>query len=439
MPGNSWRDAPRDDHGPRHRSGTYVYASRDNSRPNPPFLLNGVNFSYQSFAIDPRRVAPFLPPGVALTDEQIGFTALCVIDDAWSLGAFSWGFGGVVVDNHESPDGSEGGLLLFSYVSPSACATFSDIYDASSIEGETRVWDTDDIWWARTGPVAAAPHLQIGIRHESEPVTIDGIDLYLSRDGDGHLVDWTISYVGTARIGDVVAFDIADDAPPGLKAMAPTDLQWGARNTGFRGNFSAPRLARLAGDEEGSAAERAFLSLLGGHPSAALVLSADTRVRHMNAAARSLLGTAVSLTQGQLRTADVVTQQALEAAIVGALAGTAGRTPFRLVLSGMEPLIAQAFGLDPQVFGPGAVLLLVTDPRAATSRDPGPSLRLLGLTEAEARIAGAVGGGNAPRAAAGQLGLSENTVRTTLRVVYDKLGIRRQAELATLVSRLVGG
>lgn len=426
------------DDGPRHRSGTLVYASRNNTKPNPPFLCNGVNFAYHSFNIDPERVAPFLPPGIVLTGEQIGFTAMCVIGDAWSLGAFDWSFGGVIVDHYESPDGSEGALVLFSYVSPAASPVFTETYEAGSIAGPTRVEDDAGVWWATTGPAGAPPHLRIGSKVTSEPVVIDGIDRYLSHDGAGHLVDWTVSYVGTARMGDIVAFEIGEDAPPGLKAMAPTRTHWGARNTDFRCSFSAPHLVRVAGDAVGLAAESAFLGLLGTHPSAAVVLDADLRVRHMNAGARALIGRAVSRTQGYLRAPDVVAQHRLETVVVEAVAGSGERGPFRLELHDLEPLIAEAFILDPQVFGAGKVLLLVTDPRAPAPRDAGPSLRLLGLTEAEARIAAQVGSGSSPQEAAAQLRLAVGTVRSTLKSVYDKLGVRRQAELARLVTRLGG-
>lgn len=426
------------DDGPRHRSGTYVYASRANARPNPPFLCHRTNFAYHSFGIDPGRVAPFLPTGIVLTDEHIGFTALCVVGDAWSLGSFSWSFGGVVVDHHESPDGSEGALVLFSYVSDAALPTFTETYEFGSMAGETRVADEADTWWATVGPAGGGPHLRIGSNVSSEPVVIDGIDRYLSHAAGGHVVDWTVSYAGTCRIGDIVAFEIADAAPAALKAMAPTLTHWGARNTDFRVSFSAPHLTRLANDAASWAAERAFLTLLGSHPSAAVVLDGDLRVRHMNGAARALVGGSVSRAQGYLRSADVVAQSRLETVVMATISGAADPEPFRLELRDLSPLIGQAFALDPEVFGPGKVLLLVTDPRAPAPRDAMPSLRLLGLTEGEARIAAAVGAGNSPQVAARGLGLAVSTIRSTLKRVYDKLGIRRQAELATLVSRLGG-
>ena len=59
-----------------------------------------------------------------------------------------------------------------------------------------------------------------------------------------------------------------------------------------------------------------------------------------------------------------------------------------------------------------------------------------GLTPGEARVAASVGAGRSPREAADELGLSEVTVRGVLKTIYAKLGLRRQSELAILVSRM---
>ena len=83
------------------------------------------------------------------------------------------------------------------------------------------------------------------------------------------------------------------------------------------------------------------------------------------------------------------------------------------------------------------MLALISDPmEQGLQRDPG-LLRLLGLTPAEARIAAAVGAGLPPREAARSLGLAESTVRSGLKVIFGKLGIRRQTELVKLVMHLM--
>jgi DNA-binding CsgD family transcriptional regulator len=72
-----------------------------------------------------------------------------------------------------------------------------------------------------------------------------------------------------------------------------------------------------------------------------------------------------------------------------------------------------------------------------------PDMRILSglfdLTPAEARLARLIAGGTDLRAAARQLGLSIETVRTHLKHVMAKTGTRRQAELAVLLSGMAPG
>ena len=64
------------------------------------------------------------------------------------------------------------------------------------------------------------------------------------------------------------------------------------------------------------------------------------------------------------------------------------------------------------------------------------ALQTLGLTAAEARVAGLIGNGLSPAEVAAHLGNAEGTVRTLLKRVYAKMGLERQSQLASLVARL---
>jgi len=48
-----------------------------------------------------------------------------------------------------------------------------------------------------------------------------------------------------------------------------------------------------------------------------------------------------------------------------------------------------------------------------------------------------VGAGLAPRQVGERLGIAEETARTALKRVFDKTGVSRQSELASLLGRLV--
>ena len=80
-------------------------------------------------------------------------------------------------------------------------------------------------------------------------------------------------------------------------------------------------------------------------------------------------------------------------------------------------------------------LVVVTDPEAAFGNSEA-ALMSLGLTTMEAKVAGLVGEGLSPRQAALRLGHTEATARTLLKRAYDKLGVERQSQLASLVARL---
>ena len=82
-------------------------------------------------------------------------------------------------------------------------------------------------------------------------------------------------------------------------------------------------------------------------------------------------------------------------------------------------------------------IILIIDPEVGAPPDPSLVRDLLGLTLAEARVASLIGSGLAPREAALKLGVTEETARTALKRVFEKVGVSRQSELAALMTRLV--
>jgi len=83
-------------------------------------------------------------------------------------------------------------------------------------------------------------------------------------------------------------------------------------------------------------------------------------------------------------------------------------------------------------------LLMVMD----LSQRASPTVHLLqelfGLTHSEAEVAQGIGEARSLQALARAQGLSLQTVRSQLRAVFAKTGVRRQVELAVLIARLVG-
>jgi DNA-binding CsgD family transcriptional regulator len=172
---------------------------------------------------------------------------------------------------------------------------------------------------------------------------------------------------------------------------------------------------------------------------AAALVTREGRIVFLNSEAETLLTGAVQ--QGQLRAWRLSEQRDLDRVLALAVeSGPASLAePIAFAKPDQErPIIAQAIPVSAALAGEPAALILFSDPMGAKTTDPTVALELLGLTPAEARIAALVGDGNSPRDAAKTLAITENTVRSALRLIYEKLMIGKQSELARIVARLDG-
>ena len=80
-----------------------------------------------------------------------------------------------------------------------------------------------------------------------------------------------------------------------------------------------------------------------------------------------------------------------------------------------------------------AAVAFVNDPLRA-NRPTQEVLRLFyGLTPAECRVALLLGDGHAPRKIANMVGVTDNTVRSQIKSIFSKTGVRRQGELIRLL------
>jgi DNA-binding CsgD family transcriptional regulator len=95
-------------------------------------------------------------------------------------------------------------------------------------------------------------------------------------------------------------------------------------------------------------------------------------------------------------------------------------------------------------FGPEAVAAVFIGASAARRFDAEPEetrdylRRRHGLTLAEANVALEILKGDGRKAVAARLGISITTVRTHLSHIFEKTGVRRQAELVRLLMRSDG-
>lgn len=174
-----------------------------------------------------------------------------------------------------------------------------------------------------------------------------------------------------------------------------------------------------------------------------LGVDAGARISLANAAADALLGarTILRAQDGRLAAATPAGTAVLREAIRRAAEGAVGAQPLSLTSEQgtvVPVLVSAAPGAptgDPQVLA--WVLAMPPDFRAG-----GPPIALLAtwfsLTPAEAEVALRAARGDGLRAIAAALGIQHSTARSHLNRVFQKAGVRRQAELSWLVAHLPG-
>ncbi|MEI8304354.1 MAG: helix-turn-helix transcriptional regulator [Burkholderiales bacterium] len=189
----------------------------------------------------------------------------------------------------------------------------------------------------------------------------------------------------------------------------------------------------------------AIVSLVG---LPALVIDAECRVLSRNrAAARWLEGQrAMSLVQGRISWRSMAAQKAFASMLwklaqCGADAATS--EPTRLQIASTDrvlPLIIDCRRLDLSLARDlGKVsrfLLILHDLQDAPSVDRDLLVACFGLSPSESRVAGLLAEGESPSDIALILCVSMNTVRTHLRRISAKLGVRRQSDVVRMLTQL---
>jgi DNA-binding CsgD family transcriptional regulator len=202
---------------------------------------------------------------------------------------------------------------------------------------------------------------------------------------------------------------------------------------------------RLAAAEGRHAAGCEVLDRL---PTAVLLVGVDGRPKFLNAAASRLVAQRDGLVveRDGLRAATPALSRQLLAAIEEAarvrdgglsmrqpaflLPRPSGRAPLRVVVA-PAGLTERGIGADVGA----AAAVFVTDPDASVIDDQTVLARIFGLTPAEARVAGCLLRGETVNSTADALALTRNTVRSHLKRVLDKAGVRSQAQFVSLVLR----
>lgn len=302
-------------------------AQAPEQRPPFPTVLRDV--IWLVMRIDPLKIAPFVPAGLAVSLDLIGVLGLCDATSGSDITPFVRAFGGVAIEGHDSPDTKEAVYIVGDVVTARAADVMRRFYVETALTGDARVWREDGLLRGSVS-TGGTEWLRVTVRPSGRARTgVTGRDAYLGTTERG-LSRHIVSYLGAVAPAEIVSFELSDDAPPAFAALKPTDIVFALRGRDLHATWGEPREV----------------------PRAALVAT--------------------------------VTSQS----------------------------------------GP---------------RDPLDVLRSMGLTPAEARLAALMGKGLTARSAAQELHISEHTARSTLKQVYGKLGIRKQAELGHFIARVQFG
>lgn len=408
----------------------------------PPYHVRSVDFMFVLTQFDPDAAQRSLPGSLRIHPAEVGFMGLYSAPTGWGITPYTAYFVAVPVVGHDSPDGSPGYVMVEGYYSGRAGPIMHNAYNRRLVPGYSRQWNDGLDWFGEAG-VGTTPFIRMRLRPEQPrpptPLTA-GVHHYLGEAQDGSINIYSVAYSGQfAPVADV-EIEFEPQASPMLQSLKPLSTPYASVISEAPLTFSPPRpITTSTVDMAAESARMTLLDVLARLGRPAALVARSGRVVFANAEAGEML--AGALHNGRLHAWQRSDQSKLDRAVDI----TASSTPVNLA----EPvalsaphldrvILAQALPVSAALLGEPGALLLFIDPSGKSSADPTGALELLGLTRSEARIAGLIGLGRSPKEAAAELGLTANTVRSSLKLSFDKLGINRQSELARVVARLAG-
>jgi DNA-binding CsgD family transcriptional regulator len=160
---------------------------------------------------------------------------------------------------------------------------------------------------------------------------------------------------------------------------------------------------------------------------ALVIVNQDGKLEYKNRVAAALLKDSPGpLGRAQLRAA--IRLACLEARASGLFVARRGRPPWRVIVAPIH--------LGSPESGPRGAAIWIVDTQAAGL----PAVQLLavlfGLSQAEARLGVSLLAGRTPEECARHAGVGVATIRSQLHNIFAKTGVRRQAELVALLSKV---
>lgn len=399
----------------------------------PPFQKLATDVIWVAFRIDLDRVRPYLPSEVVLTPQSLGIVGIYQAETGIGLTPYQRGLVAVSVEGVPGSDIGEGMFVIGNIMDEPGASGLRRLYSAETVTGSARTWEEGELWHGAAA-VDGEDWLRATVRPVGETMRdLSGVDTFFGLTEAG-LIKHADSNVCDIRDAEIVSLEITDAAPDYMRALRPVEFAFGLHAIRVNSIWSEPR---VVGRSQANAAS-VFLSLIEDTGRAAAVVRQDGTLVEANASARSLLGRNGPRPGEALLKGGGAERQALNAALAASCARTGPRVSEPIVINGPggTSLLAYVLPLEHGQQRSEEALVLLADPHGRDRRDAVQMLQLFGLTAAEARLAALIAVGNAARQAAAALHISEHTARSTMKTIYDKLGIRKQSELGRLVARL---
>ncbi len=199
------------------------------------------------------------------------------------------------------------------------------------------------------------------------------------------------------------------------------------------------RMIRLM-DRIGGQWEALGLSLFDDLEMGAMLVDGSGLVLNLNKAAEAYLGQDLRLRSRRLAASDAASNARLQR-FISQLSTTLGMSmpePISVSRNGQSPLRIDSIrlrGVAAEIFRRGCALLFVEPVHRRLCASPELISQVFNLTPAQARLASQIGSGVALSEAAAALGITRETARSYLKVIFSKTDTHRQSELVVLLAQ----
>lgn len=387
---------------------------------------------------DPADVRAIVPPDLTPSSSCWGVIALYTVASGWGIAPYSGFFMGLELEGLDSSDTSPSQYMHSGIYSDVGGEVMRTLYNTNFRAGRSQIRASGDEVVGEAG-VEGKTLVRLTLDRQQARTPMTGTSRFIGKRAEGAYNSYSVAWSAHARDVTVRSIEFLNGADGVVRVLRPVQHEWTVFLDNMSMAFTPPRpLGDALQWRDHDAQIVGLVGLFSQLGRAAAILTHEGKLLSLNSAAESLVASgALRVARGELLPARPSDQPHLMA-LLSATVQSRISDKRAFAASDGSTILAQAMALSPDIAGTDKVLVCFDDPSRDNLADPTPALQLLGLTPAEAKIAALVGAGRAPREAADELELTLNTVRSALKIAFDKLGISRQAELARIVARLAG-